>query len=230
MSTKRCKIIYRVEILLLLVNILLQLQGYRDIGILDMRLAKIATVQSGYISRTKIKPSDEGSHLLLQAKDVDGHRLVYETDDLLRFEPVLSGKDWILKRGDLLFMARGTRNYSVLLDELPESVFAAACFFIVRVTTEEVLPEYLFWYLNQAPVEYYLSRHSGRGVHMPVVRRAVLEGLNLPVPPLETQKKIAQLDRLMRHEQDLLDTLAQNRKRLIAAACLKTVRGSGQRF
>jgi len=192
-----------------------------------MRLAKIATVQSGYITRAKIEPSDEGSHFLLQAKDVDGRRLAYCTDDLIRFEPVLSAKDWILRRGDLLFMARGARNYSVLLDEIPDSVLAAACFFIARVSTEEVLPEYLFWYLNQAPVEHYLSRHSGRGVHMPVVRRAVLESLNVPIPHLETQKKIAKLDGLMRYEQNLLDTLAQKRKDLIAAVCLKAVRGSG---
>lgn len=189
-----------------------------------MRLAKIARVQSGYISRRKIEPYDEGSHLLLQAKDVDGDRLTYHTDDLIRFEPVLSGKDWILKWGDMLFMARGARNYSVLLDEISDSALAAACFFIVRVSTEKVLPEYLFWYLNQAPVEHYLSRHSGRGVHMPVVRRAVLENLDVPLPPLETQKKIAELDALMRKEQNLLDTLAQKRKDLIGAACLKAVR------
>ncbi|MDY6986905.1 MAG: restriction endonuclease subunit S [Thermodesulfobacteriota bacterium] len=191
-----------------------------------MRLSKIATVQSGYISRAKIRPSSEGSHLLLQAKDVDGHRLAYGTDDLMRFEPVLSGKDWILRGGDLLFMARGARNYSVLLDEIPDSVLAAACFFIVRVSTDEVLPEYLFWYLNQAPVERYLSRHSGRGVHMPVVRRAVLESLDVPTPPLETQKKIANLDALMRKEQSLLDKLSEKRKKLISTACLKTVRES----
>lgn len=191
-----------------------------------MRLAKIARVQSGYISRSKVEPYDHGSHLLLQAKDVDGRRLAYHTDDLIRFDPVLSGKDWILKPGDVLFMARGTRNYSVLLDEIPHLVLAAACFFIVRASSEKVLQEYLFWYLNQAPVEHYLSRHSGRGVHMPVVRRAVLENLDVPVPSLEAQKKIAELDALMRQEQQLLDTLAQKRKDLISAACLKAVRGS----
>ena len=191
-----------------------------------MRLAKIARVQSGYITRRKVEPYDDGSHFLLQAKDVDGHRLVYRTDDLFRFDPVLSGKDWILKRGDVLFMARGARNYSVLLGEIPNSVVAAACFFIVRVSTEKLLPEYLFWYLNQAPVAHYLSRHSGRGVHMPVVRRAVLENLDLPLPPLGTQKKIAELDALMRQEQQLLDKLAQKRKNLISMACLKAVRGS----
>ncbi|MBN1841932.1 MAG: restriction endonuclease subunit S [Deltaproteobacteria bacterium] len=191
-----------------------------------MRLKKIAGIQSGYISRGKIEPRDDGTHFLLQAKDVDGHRLTYRTDDLIRFEPVLSGKDWILKWGDMLFMARGARNYSVLLDEIPDSALAAACFFIVRVSTEKVLPEYLFWYLNQAPVKHYLGRYSGRGVHMPVVRRAVLENLDVPLPSLETQHRITELNGLMRNEQALLEVLAEKRKDLIAGACLQAARDS----
>ena len=61
---------------------------------------------------------------------------------------------------------------------------------------------------------------------MPVVRRSVLENLDVPLPPLETQKKIAELDALMRQEQQLIDKLVQKRKNLIAMACLKAVRGS----
>jgi hypothetical protein len=189
-----------------------------------MHLKKIAGIQSGYISRGKIESCRDGSHFLLQAKDVDGHRLTYRTDDLIRFEPLLSGKDWTLEPGDVLFMARGARNYFVLLDEIPNSLLAAACFFVVRVSTGKVLPQYLFWYLNQAPVKHYLDRHSGRGVHMPVVRRAVLENLDVPLPSLETQHRITELNGLMRNEQALLEALAEKRKDLIAAACLQAVR------
>ncbi len=139
----------------------------------------------------------------------------------------MSRKDWILKTGDVLFMARGSRNFSVLLQEIPNPVLAAACFFIIRVSTMDVLPGYLCWYLNQAPVEHYLRRHSGRGVHMPVVRRSVLENSDIPIPTLEIQKRIAELNVLMRDEQDLLKKLAEKRKDLLTAACLKAVRQSG---
>ena len=190
-----------------------------------MRLKRIARVRSGYISRGKIEPREHGTHFLLQAKNVDGHRLTYVTDSLIRFSPSLAPKDRILETGDVLFMARGARNYSLLMREMPDSVLAAACFFVVTVSSNQVLPSYLSWYLNQPPAQNYLSRHSGRGVHMPVVRRAVLENLDVPLPPLETQKKIAELDSLMHQEQQLLTKLAQKRKDLISAACLKAVRG-----
>ena len=172
-----------------------------------MQLEKIAKIQSGYISRGKIEPREDGTHFLLQARDVDAERLIYKADSLVRFSPDLSRKDSLLKPDDMLFMARGARNYSILIKDIPDGVLAAACFFIVRVSSDQVLPYYLCWYLNQALVDHYLRRHSGRGVHMPVVRRSVLESIDIPVLPLEIQKKIIRMDLLMQKEQELIEIL-----------------------
>jgi len=191
-----------------------------------MTLSLISSIKSGYHSRGKIEPFKDGSHFLLQARDVDAERLTYRTDTLIRFNSDLSHTDGILKKNDILFMARGARNYSVLLREIPDSTLAAACFFIVRVSAEKILPGYLCWYLNQPPVERYLVRHSGRGVHMPVVRRSVLEKLDIPMANLETQKKIMALEALRREEEDLANRLVEKRKQLITASCLKLIRES----
>lgn len=191
-----------------------------------MRLNKIARIQSGYISRGKIEPSEKGSYYLLQARDMDADRLTYRTDTLLRIDPALSRKDWILETGDILFMARGIRNYSILLNELPDSVLAAACFFIIRAEGKDVLPGYLCWYLNQPAAENYFHRHAGQGVHMPVIRRSVLENIDIPIPPLKIQKKIIELNSLMIKEKELLDTLSEKRRELITATCLKAIKDS----
>ena len=191
-----------------------------------MKLKNLAKIQSGYISRGKIEASDNGSCLLVQAKDVDADQLSYCTDALVRFNPGLSGKDRFLEPGDILFMARGARNYSLLIDKIPDSVLAAACFFIVRVSNSEVLPEYLWWYLNQAPVEGYLKRFSGRSVHMPVVRRAVLESIDVPLPPIKVQEQVADITALMTKEQELYKKLAEKRKYLMTEICLKLIRES----
>lgn len=191
-----------------------------------MNLNKIAKIQSGYINRGKIEVNDDGSCLLIQAKDADADHLSYSTDQLVRFTPRWSGKDWFLEPGDILFMARGSRNYSLLIDKVPDSVLAASCFFIVRISNSDVLAEYLWWYLNQRPVEDYLKRFSGRSVHMPVVRRAVLENIDIPLPPMETQKRIAELTALMAKEQDMYKKLAEKRKYLMTEICLKSIRES----
>ena len=186
-----------------------------------MKLLDIANIQSGYLSRGRIEPVADGPYYLLQAKDVDADRLTYLTDSIVRFNPDVSRKDWILQKDDIVFMARGARNFAVILEDVPQPLLAAACFFIIRISHQGCLPHYLWWYLNQAPVEDYLHRESGRGVHMPVVRRAVLENMEIPVPPIETQRKIVALDTLMRTEQDLLTTMAEKRRELTNAMCLK---------
>ena len=191
-----------------------------------MKLMDISHIFSGYITRGKIEASVDGSHYLLQAKDVDGEHRSYKVQGIIRFNPTLSRTDRCLEKGDLLFMARGARNYSIQLGDLPEPALAAACFFIVRVHRPGVLPGYLWWYLNQAVVERYLIQNSGRGVHMPVVRRAVLENLQVPLPSTEIQEKIAEVNCLVQKEVDLLERLGRKRKELIAAACLQAVRGN----
>ena len=191
-----------------------------------MKLEQLAEIQSGYINRGKIDPRNDGTCLLLQAKDVDVDDLSYRTDFLVRFLPKLSGKDRFLKPGDILFMARGARNFSVLIDKLPDSVLAAACFFVVRINNSEILSEYLWWYLNQSPVEEYLKRFSGRAVHMPVVKRAVLESINIPLPQIKTQKQVSKMNKLLQIEQDLYKKLAEKRKYLMTEICLKSVQKS----
>jgi len=185
-----------------------------------MELKKIAKIQSGYINRGKIEPRDDGTCSLLQAKDIDADNLSCRTESLVRFMPRLSSKDWFLKSGDILFMARGARNFSILIDKMPDNVLAAACFFIVRISDFEIRPEYLCWYLNQSPVEEYLRRFSSRAVHMPVVRRAVLEGINIPLPPIKIQKQVSEMTMLLQREQDLYKKLAEKRKYLMTEICL----------
>lgn len=191
-----------------------------------MKLKKIARIQSGYINRGKIEVSANGSCLLIQAKDADADQLSYRTDNLVRFDPRWSGKDWFLEPGDILFMARGARNYSLLIDKVPDNVLAASCFFIIRISNSNALSEYLWWYLNQRPVENYLKRFSGRAVHMPVVRRAVLEDIDIPLPSIKTQKRIADISVLMMKEQDIYKKLAEKRKYLMTEICLKSIRES----
>ena len=197
---------------------------YTVISKFIMKLKNITKIQSGYINRGKIEPRDDGTCLLLQAKDTDSDSLSYRTEALVRFMPRLSGKDWFLKPGDILFMARGARNFSVLIDKLPDSVLAAACFFVVRIANSEILPEYLCWYLNQSPIDEYLKRFSGRAVHMPVVRRAVLESIDIPLPPIKIQKQVSEMNKLLHKEQELYKKLAEKRKYLLTEICLNSIR------
>ena len=61
---------------------------------------------------------------------------------------------------------------------------------------------------------------------MPVVRRAVLESIDIPLPPISVQEQVADLTALMTKEQDLYKKLAEKREYLMTEICLKTIRES----
>lgn len=189
----------------------------------DVKLIGIANIRTGYQSRSRIIPVTTGSHHLLQSGDLKEQISVTDLDSLTKFNPKLSKNDWELKSDDILMMARGTRNVATLLTNLPEHTVAAASFFIVRIKENLVLPEYLVWYLNQKPVQEYLLRESGSGVHMRVIRRQVLEQTEIPIPPIDTQRHIALVIAAMKEEQVLLSNLAEKRKSLFTGVCMKAI-------
>ena len=189
----------------------------------DVKLIDIASIRTGYQSRSRIIPVAAGSHYLLQSGDLREEIASIGIESLTRFNPILSKNDWELKANDILLMARGTMNTATLLKNLPEHTLAAASFFIVRSKEKGVIPEYLVWYLNQKPVQYYLIRESGAGVQMRVIRRQVLEQTEIPLPNMETQHSITSVITAMTEEQTLLSKLAAKRHTLFTELCLKTI-------
>jgi hypothetical protein len=189
-------------------------------------LSQYADISMGYASRRTIEPTQHGSHLLLQPGDVDRNMLTYNLESLIRFNPTSSMRGSLLRPEDIVFMARGSLNFAILLHDIPDGlVVAAAAFFIVRVRSKELLPAYLSWYLNTDSVKNYFRRYRGKGVHMPVVRRTVLENVEIPTPPLEIQRKIVELNSLEREEQKLVTTLSKKRKILMEKVCLQAAQG-----
>ena len=83
----------------------------------------------------------------------------------------------------------------------------------LKIKTKNVLPRYLFWYLES---KNDLIKSQRTGATIPHVNGNSLKDLEIPLPPLATQKRIAEIldaaDALRRKDQELLkkyDELAQ---------------------
>jgi hypothetical protein len=61
---------------------------------------------------------------------------------------------------------------------------------------------------------------------MPVVKRTVLESIDIPLPSIEVQLRLSDLTALMMKERDLYEKLAEKRKYLMTEICLKSIRES----
>ncbi len=178
-----------------------------------MKLADIVTVSSGHPFRGKI-PEKPGSGIYaVQMKDVSPEDSV-NWDNVIETE--LSGKkqpDW-LAPGDILFVARGSYNYAVLIEEMDKQVICAPHFYILRATDPSLLPAFLVWQLNQRPLRKYFDS-AAEGSLTKSIRRSILEQAEIVVPPLEKQHKILGLHKAIQQEKKLYAELISNADKLM---------------
>ena len=53
--------------------------------------------------------------------------------------------------------------------------------------------------------------------------------MQVVVPPLETQHRIVEVNRLSRRERQLIDAINEKRRRLVKATLLKSIQGKGHK-
>jgi hypothetical protein len=182
-------------------------------AIKNVRIEDCADVQPGFSAKSAIVSEPDGSLQVITAQHITrGEVYRHKEDHALLIVPPKFYEKYLVTAGDLLFMSRGTSNYAVLIESVPDPTIAPLTFFIIR-PKPNVLPEYLAWYLNQDMMKSKLNEiRSGAGT--PMIPSKEFRELSIPLPPLATQKKIAELGRLQMRERQLLRQLADETDRL----------------
>lgn len=177
----------------------------------NMKLCNIAEIRAGHPFRGSVPEVADGPVSVIQIKDVDWAGNVKwagltKTSLGGRKEP-----DWI-KNGDILFVARGAKIVSAYVEEVFVSCVCSQYFYLIRIKSQEVLPEFVAWQINQQPAQTYLAK-SAEGTAQLSVRRSMLADLNIVIPPLEQQRIIVELAKSALRERELLEALISNRER-----------------
>lgn len=175
------------------------------------KLGEIADIRSGYTLREAITPVPGGDVRILQIKDIE---LGWQWDP-----DVLPAIAWehhalppLLEHGQIVVAARGNRNTAaVYRGDIP--VVATNQFLVVTLKQKEsaFIPEYLEWALNQPMIQLQFQR-SGSNIQL--ITKAALMQVSIPVPAIETQHQIGQLQRIWHQEDDLIKKLQNNRRQL----------------
>lgn len=179
-------------------------------------LKELAEVRAGHPFRGSVPIHEQGKSPVIQMRDVGPEgRIAWAS--LVRTElSAHKAPDW-LRSGDLLFAARGGRNYAVCLSEVPEHTVCAQYFFVLRCKASAgVMPEYLAWHINRAPSQRYLMSNA-EGSDQLSIRRGVLEDLPIALPELAQQRLLVELARAATDERQRLEALIRNRERQIDA-------------
>lgn len=136
------------------------------------------------------------------------------------FRTNLEGKkqpNW-LKPGDILFQTRGQDLFAVTVDEFVKThqVVASSNLYVIRLKRDDVLSDYLGWWLNQKEAQNYLKRFS-QGSAIALMPRHLLGDVSIEIPPLHIQQKIVQLSEAMKKQERLSIQLAQDNHSIMAA-------------
>jgi restriction endonuclease S subunit len=182
-------------------------------SIKNMKIEDCADVRPGFSAKSAIENDPKGTLQVITAQHIaKGEVYSFNKDHSLLITPPKFYEKYLVTAGDILFMSRGISNHAVLIESVPDPTIAPLSFFIIK-PKQNVLSEYLVWYLNQDMMKGKLNEiRSGAGT--PMISSKEFRELSIPLPPLATQKKIAALWRLQMHEKQLLQQLANETDRL----------------
>ena len=162
-----------------------------------MLIKDITNIKTGLF----VKPAGIGELVYLQSKHFDEYGQLHS---VLHPDLVAEGisEKHLLKDGDVLFAAKGTKNFAAVFDNHNEPSVASTSFFVIRPTDKKVLPQYLAWFLNNHTTQTLLKSQA-IGTSIPSISKHVLENLEITVPGMETQKVILQISKLRNKEKSL---------------------------
>ncbi len=183
-------------------------------------LFQIATIQTGVFAKTEL----EGEVVYLQAKHFDEQgQLSAMLHPDLRHDHLIERH--LLRPGDVLFAAKGTKNFAACYESEDVPAVASTSFFVMRIQDShrsKILPRYLTWWLNHPNALTYLKGEA-RGTSIVSISKSALEELEIYIPDMQTQKTILKISALRQHELQLKQQLEGLRERLIQQTILNAI-------
>ena len=181
-------------------------------------MGNIASIRTGIFAR----PSSEGELVYLQSKHFDEFGQLHST---LRPDLAAEGisEKHLLKDGDVLFAAKGTKNFAAVFENHNEPSVASTSFFVISLVGKKVLPQYLAWFLNSHTTQTLL-RGQAIGTSIPSISKQVLENLEITVPNIEIQKAILEITKLRNKEKSLKNDIEVLREKQIQQQIVNAIK------
>ena len=176
-------------------------------------LKDIAEIFSGYAFRERVGAFPAGDTAVVQMKNIDSNDSL-QLDDVPRVSIPDLNERHLLRPGDLLLRARGLFHTAAVVTQVIERAIAAAPLMVIRVKSPLVQPAYLRWFLNQQATQAELVKLAADS-HVQNLNKVAIEGLEIPLPPLDRQSRIATLAELGMRERALAMMIAEKRAHMI---------------
>jgi len=187
-------------------------------------LKDIASIQMGYSFRARLDSLASGAVAVIQMKDLTDQNRV-DCNALARVDMEKPKEHHLAKSGDLIFRSRGLASTAAILLDDPGTAVVAAPLLRIRVADNVILPEYLNWFIRQAPAQAFLTSHA-KGTAQKMISKETLEGLEVFVPSWERQRTIVEITALAEKERHILEKLAAKRHQFISIHLIRLAQGA----
>lgn len=173
-----------------------------------MRLNELATINTGLVTARKqdrMPSNDSLKYKMLNLKAINdkGYIEDYLLEDFWAKERLKSG--YLTRAGDIIVRLT-TPFTAILIDKEHIGLIIPSHFVVIRTDSNQILPEYLNWFLNTDKVRQELYQNLSSTM-IGTVKPKVYACLEIDLIPLEEQKKIAELYRLSKKELRLLEQM-----------------------
>lgn len=185
-----------------------------------IKLNKIANILSGINYDHRKQKSVGETIAYLQIKNFNEQGKL--KNDIIQISKTAVSNKLLISQNDVLFSAKGTRNYSVVYNKEAGEATASSTFFIIRINVNNVLPEYLTWYINQKTAQEYLKLQSVGSITSSINKKLLGE-MDIPLPNLELQRKIVAIDLLRKKEKALINEIKLKKDLLIECVLNKII-------
>lgn len=183
------------------------------------KLSDCAEIRTGLIlSRKLSREKSKNRYPLLNLKSFnDDATLNLQLLDVFDSTEALN-YDYLTHIGDVI--VRTSSPYTaILIDEKTSEMVVSSNFVIIRCDKKQLLPDYLYWYLNTSEIKKDIFVNSA-GNMLAAIKPQYFCDMILILPDLKEQRKIARINLIAKRELELLSQLREEKEKYYQA-CLE---------
>ena len=191
-----------------------------------MKLSDFATLQSGLVLNRKEARSEEETAKYYKRINMRSLNEYGELDrnDLDIFPSVEILDSAVLTQPNDIIVKLFTPIYPTLISEKDKGFIIPSQLVVIRVFDDQVLPEYLRYYLSAPEVsDLMLSIEGWRSQR--TIKVSTFADLEIPIPSIEKQKLIAKISVINSQRERLYKELIEEEKKLTTLKLQKYIGG-----
>jgi len=185
----------------------------------NIKVSNVAEIINGYAFREAIETVKNSDVFVLQAKDVIQGENITDIEKLtsVTFSGVRSAS--FLKKNDIVMVSRGTGagSFRSAIFNSDGNVIASSSLLIVRVKNKDVLPEYVSLYLNSSEGQNKILETVVGSYIQAISRRKFIEEIEIPIPSIEKQKSLINLNQNIKQQEKIYDRKKQLKQQILSA-------------